>query len=88
MTLHLYQAIQATSEDYYVQNYSRQTNMYELHCQAINQKCVLDRHVSIKTAVLYGSVGSASLDTMYNVQTSLHLRVFELFQDQCKNVNA
>ena len=31
--------------------------MYELHCQAINRKCVLDRHVSIKTVVLNGSVG-------------------------------
>ena len=45
------------SEDYFVQNYSRQTDMYEMHCQAINQKCELDRHISIKIAVLYGSVG-------------------------------
>ena len=26
--------------------------MYELHCQTINRKCVLDRHVSVKTVVL------------------------------------
>ena len=57
ITLHLYRAIQATSEDYIVQNYSRQTNMFELHFQAINRKCVLDRHISIKTVVLNGSVG-------------------------------
>ena len=57
ISLHLYQVIKATSEDKIVQNYSRQTNMYELHCQAINRKCVLYRHVSIKTLVLNGSVG-------------------------------
>ena len=52
-----YKTIQATSEYQIVQNYSRQTNMYELHCQAINRKCVLDRHISITTVVVNGSVG-------------------------------
>ena len=57
ITLRLYEAVQATSEDKIVQNYSRQTNVYELHCQTINRKCVLDRHVSVKSFVLNGSVG-------------------------------
>ena len=57
ITLRLYQAIQATSEDYIVQNYSRQYNVYELHSKPINQKCVLDRHVSVTAVVLNGSAG-------------------------------
>ena len=57
ITLRLYQAIQTTSEDQIVQKCSRQTHLYELHCQTINRKCALDRHVRIKTVVLNGSVG-------------------------------
>ena len=41
--------------------------MYELHCQTINRKCVLARHVSVKTFALNGFLDSTSHDTMHNV---------------------
>ena len=50
--------------------------MYELQCQTINRKCVLDRHLSHLTP-----------RTMY--QNSLHLGFFgRFFQIKCKNVKS
>ena len=79
----------ATSEDKIVQNYSRQTNVYELHCQTISRKCVLDRHASVKTCVLNGSV-SQNL-TRYNAYCTRPPNISEFSdfcQDQCRNVKS
>ena len=53
--------------------------MLELHCQIINRKCVLDRHVSVKILVLNCSLDSTSLDTMHNVPDFIASQSFWTF---------
>ena len=53
--------------------------MYELHCQTINRKCALDRHVSVKTVALNTLLDRTSLDSMHNVPDFLASQNFLTF---------